>query len=194
MQFIHRSSNRAKNLTISITDKGEIVVTTPKKFPKRKIAPFVKEKEAWILKTLDKIKTKQKKINSKTNILVFGKKYKKNLELSQKKLDRFLKGTAEKYIIPRTHQLAKIMKTDFNRITLRQQKSRWGSCSNKGNLNFNWRLVHYPVKIIDYVIIHELAHITHPNHSKNFWNCVAKFDNEYRKHRGYLKRNGVILS
>lgn len=109
-------------------------------------------------------------------------------------LEGFLKSTAEKYIIPRTHHLGKFMKIEFGNITLRQQKSRWGSCSSTGNLNFNWRLVHAPSAVIDYVIIHELAHRKQMNHGAKFWEIVAKYDPEYLKHRGYLKRQGMGLS
>lgn len=109
-------------------------------------------------------------------------------------VERFLKHTATQYIIPRTNQLAKTMKTTFGKITLKAQKTRWGSCSSTGNLNFNWRLVHYPPVIIDYVIVHELAHRTHMDHSHSFWNLVARFDPAYKEHQGWLKRNGLSVS
>jgi len=111
-------------------------------------------------------------------------------EVAQK-IERFVKNTAEKYLIPRTHQLAKTMNIEFKRITLRQQKSRWGSCSSQGNLNFNWRLVHYPTPVIDYVIIHELAHRREMNHSNAFWQIVREYDPAFAQHRGWLKRNGL---
>ncbi len=107
---------------------------------------------------------------------------------------RFLKHTASQYIIPRTQQLAQTMKTTFGKITLREQKTRWGSCSSTGNLNFNWNLVQYEPAIIDYVIIHELAHRTHMDHSQAFWNLVAKYDPAYKEHQGWLKRNGLSVS
>lgn len=112
----------------------------------------------------------------------------------EKALERFLKSTAQTYILKRTSQLAKKMNTTYGNITLREQSSRWGSCSSLGNLNFNWRLVHAEPKIIDYVIIHELAHRTHMDHSSNFWNLVAKYDPDYHMHRGWLKRQGHELS
>lgn len=111
----------------------------------------------------------------------------------QEKLEQFLKNTANHYIIPRTHAIAKKMNLEFNKITLRKQKTRWGSCSSQKNLNFNWQLVHFETKIIDYVIIHELAHLVHMNHSKKFWDLVEKYDPEYKKHIGWLKRNGLSL-
>jgi len=111
----------------------------------------------------------------------------------QKKVDYFLKNTASHYIVERTHKIAKKMNLEFNKITLRKQKTRWGSCSSQKNLNFNWRLVHFDTNIIDYVIVHELSHLVHMNHSKNFWGLVKKYDPEYLKHRGWLKRNGLSL-
>lgn len=123
--------------------------------------------------------------------LISEGKLKKN---TQSQLDNFLKNTASKYIVPRLNQLAKKMKIKFNKVTLRQQKTRWGSCSSKGNLNFNWRLIHCPTKVIDYVIIHELSHRVHLNHSHKFWELVSKYDPEHRTHSGWLKRHGVALS
>lgn len=111
----------------------------------------------------------------------------------KKQLDRFFKHTAEKYVIPRTHQLAEVMGISFQSISLRQQKTRWGSCSSAGSLNFNWRLVHYEPAVIDYVIIHELAHRKHMDHSAAFWNLVKKYDSEYLLHRGWLKRHGMSV-
>lgn len=110
-----------------------------------------------------------------------------------KALNTFLKKTAEKYLRPRTKQIATTMDQTYGTLTLREQKTRWGSCSSDGNLNFNWRLVHYEPAIIDYVIIHELAHRTHMNHSTAFWNLVKTYDPEYLKHRGWLKRHGLAV-
>ncbi|NCN45016.1 MAG: hypothetical protein COU63_00360 [Candidatus Pacebacteria bacterium CG10_big_fil_rev_8_21_14_0_10_36_11] len=106
---------------------------------------------------------------------------------------RFLKNTAQHYLLKRTAELAKVMNTKYNDIHFRAQKTRWGSCSSQKNLNFNWRLVHFEPKIIDYVIIHELAHLTHMNHSNKFWELVEKYDPEYRLNRGWLKRQGGQL-
>lgn len=111
----------------------------------------------------------------------------------QTKIDSFLKITAGHFIVKRTHLLAEKMNLNFNNITLRKQKTRWGSCSSQKNLNFNWSLVHFDTTIIDYVIIHELSHLVHMNHSPNFWELVKKYDPEFLNHRGWLKRNGLSL-
>lgn len=121
-------------------------------------------------------------------------KQKKDLEKKfQTKVDNFLKNTASHYIVKRTYELGEKMNLSFKNITLRKQKTRWGSCSSQKNLNFNWRLVHFDTIIIDYVIIHELSHLVHMDHSKNFWELVRKYDPEYLNHRGWLKRNGLSL-
>lgn len=112
---------------------------------------------------------------------------------AEQHLEAFLQKTARAYILPRTAHFGKQMKTTYNRVSLKEQKTRWGSCSSRGNLNFNWRLVHFPVEIIDYVIIHELAHRTHMDHSHRFWGLVGAHDPEYMKHRGWLKRKGGSL-
>lgn len=112
----------------------------------------------------------------------------------QNYITAFLKKTAHRYIIPRTKALATTMNTSYGSITLKEQKTRWGSCSSLGNLTFNWRLVHFEPPIIDYVIIHELAHRTHMDHSTAFWKLVETYDPEYKIKRGWLKRNGLSLS
>lgn len=221
MKYLHKTHPRAKRLTMRLNKKGEIVITTPKWTPKKLIEKFVRSNHDWITTQQKNLAKRKNFADNPNSILIFGKKYKKlkkkiesaskitirenNFEIrlldslkktqtkEQKLIDDFLKNTAEKYIIPRTHQLAKKMKISFKRISLRQQSTRWGSCSSKGNLNFNWRLAHFAPKIIDYVIVHELAHRTHMDHSKDFWRLVEKHNPEFRLHRGWLKRNGVGL-
>lgn len=114
-------------------------------------------------------------------------------EKAKKLLTRFLKQTAEQYVSPRTKQLAQKMSVDYTKISYGEHKSQWGSCHVSGALTFNWRLVHAPVAVIDYVIIHELAHRTHHNHSAAFWALVAKYDPMYSVHRNWLKKNGVSV-
>lgn len=109
-------------------------------------------------------------------------------EKHDSRIQRFLKKTARHYITQRTQYQAKKMNLTFGTITLRKQKTRWGSCSSDGNLSFNWQLVHFEPKIIDYVIIHELAHRVHMNHSAQFWALVAKYDGNYKQHMSVLKK------
>lgn len=81
----------------------------------------------------------------------------------------------------------------YGRIAIREQRTRWGSCSQQGNLNFNWRLVLAPPQVRDYVVIHELCHLSYLNHSKEFWARVEQFCPEYRLQRRWLRENGHTL-
>ncbi|MBU0576786.1 M48 family metallopeptidase [Patescibacteria group bacterium] len=217
--YTHKTHPRSRSIKIRIGPNGEIVVVTPQFVSKRKIDKFVIQSEFWINQQLTKLTHMQSFGETKNQLMVFGEKYQKEIifnsnskigikihqhkaiinpiensvEKITSEVTRFLKSTAERYIIPRTNQLAKKMSLEFNHITLRQQKTRWGSCSSQKNLNFNWRLVHCSPNIIDYVIIHELSHLKYMNHSKKFWEMVEIYDSEYPKHRGWLKRHGLTL-
>lgn len=218
-EIVFKSSSRSKSIRIAIDSRGQVVVTYPKWTPKFLVKKYVDSQSAWIEENLAKVESKKELSDNDQFVSVFGKKYQKvlanTLDLPygvtisgetlrinlmggektthQQLLNRFLKNTAEKYIVPRTHALGKVMGLGFASISLRQQKTRWGSCSSQKRLNFNWRLVHYLPKVIDYVIIHELSHLKEMNHSASFWNLVATYDPEYQLHRGFLKRSGMAL-
>lgn len=81
----------------------------------------------------------------------------------------------------------------YGRIAIRDQKSRWGSCSRQGNLNFNWRLLLAPLAVLDYIVIHELAHLKEGNHSPRFWALVAEKCPNYREQRDWLRQHGPEL-
>jgi hypothetical protein len=217
--YIHKTHPRSRSIKIKVEANGQVVVVTPKRTPQHAIEAFVSQNQIWIQRTLTKIELKKPAV-SDDQLSIFGKTYQKkvdptlpvgvhirdltclispadSLTIDQakitKQLERFLRNTAEKYIVPRTHRIGQMMGIEFGKITLRQQKTRWGSCSSQGNLNFNWRLVHYTPAIIDYVIIHELAHRAHMDHSSRFWQLVSRYDPDYRQHRGWLKRHGMTV-
>jgi len=101
---------------------------------------------------------------------------------------------ARQTIIDQIEHYAAVMGLSYNRISIKDTSSRWGSCSSAGNLNFSWRLILAPPNILDYVVIHELAHLVHQHHQSSFWNLVAKYDSLYKNHRKYLKQNGWRLT
>ncbi len=82
----------------------------------------------------------------------------------------------------------------YTSITVRDQRSRWGSCSSRGTLSFNYRLVFAPPKVLDYVVVHELCHLTHMNHSKDFWDMVASVMPDYKDCKNWLKEHGNELT
>ncbi len=213
MDYQIKRSSRSLSLRISINAKAEVIVSAPKFMPEFMIRKFVENQKTWIESNLAKVK-KNHAIIKTDELYIFDKKYqviindqadkmgifvrgekifvnnlsKKTPAKIAQQIEEFLKKTASKYIATRTQILAKQMNISYQRISLRQQSSRWGSCSSHGNLNFNWRLVHYPPAIIDYVIIHELAHRQEMNHSKKFWAIVKKHDSEYLIHKGQLRK------
>lgn len=111
----------------------------------------------------------------------------------KKSLAIFFKKKADEVIRDRLEYLNEAYGFKYNWVTLRDQKSRWGSCSKKGNLNFNWRLIMAPIEIIDYVVVHELCHLRHLNHSHQFWSMVAESIHDHKARRRWLKEKGYLL-
>lgn len=98
-----------------------------------------------------------------------------------------------KSIIPKRVELyRRRMQEEIKCIRIKDVKSRWGSCSSKRNLNFNWRLVMAPMEVLDYVVVHELCHLKEMNHSKNFWRLVEEIQPDYKKHKNWLKECKLI--
>ena len=111
----------------------------------------------------------------------------------QRAVERWYNTQAETLITRLAHELACRMKVSFEKIGFRSQKTRWGSCSIRGTLSFNRKLIGAPREVIEYVIIHELTHIMHMNHGKKFWERVAAFDPLHKEHKRWLRMHGVLL-
>ena len=223
MQYTRRINPRARSLKLQLSPDGQVVVTTPRFVPEFVVKKFVSSNEQWITENLTKIEIKKKELSlhKKDALLYFGESYSivKKLDTTtrigvtidddqktifinpvsstkssaQKSLQRFLEKTLQHYVLERVDFFSKKMKIEVKNIAFKRQSTRWGSCSSLGNLNFNWQLIHAPYPVIDYVIIHELAHRSHMDHSSAFWKLVETFDPEYRLHRGWLKRHGMVL-
>lgn len=108
-------------------------------------------------------------------------------------LETWLREEARQEIEAVATAQARRMGARFRQLTIRDQKTRWGSCSSRGTLSFNWRLVMAPATILEYVVIHELAHLSVPNHSTQFWLLVARYYPDFKKARLWLKKNSSLL-
>lgn len=106
---------------------------------------------------------------------------------------KWYRRKAREVLSQRLDQLAKQHQLDFQGISIRDQKTRWGSCSSSGNISLNWRLILAPREVCDYVLIHELAHTRYMNHSRDFWQLVATMEPEYQRHRQWLRQFGQGL-
>lgn len=171
---------KSNRRTVSIRVNADLTVTVraPRYATGKEIQRILAEKESWIQKQIDRLREKQA-------LLQTG-------ELSYLSDDeiRELANQALKYIPERVKYYARLMGVKYGRITIRNQKTRWGSCSSKGNLNFNCLLMLTPTKVIDYVVVHELCHRKEMNHSKAFWSEVEKVLPDYRESVQWLKREG----
>lgn len=106
----------------------------------------------------------------------------------------FYKSKASEVIHDRLGVYSEHYGLSYKKVTFRNQKTRWGSCSSAKNLNFNWRLIMAPIEIIDYVVIHELCHLKYMNHSPAFWGLVGEAVKDYKERRKWLKENSYLLS
>jgi predicted metal-dependent hydrolase len=109
-------------------------------------------------------------------------------------LESFLRQQARAILHERARAWADVMQVKYTRLSIRDQRTRWGSCSANGGLNFSWRLVTAPLPVLEYVVIHELMHLRELNHSARFWNGIATYCPEYQEHRAWLKENGPRLA
>ena len=164
-----------KTVSIHIKPTGEVEVRCPKRCSKREVEAFLVSKEAWIRKHLESIA-------QRPAVPVLS-------ETERKKLAE----TAAKVIPEKAAYFAEKMGVSYGRITIRSQRTRWGSCSAQGNLNFNCLLMRMPQDVQDYVVIHELCHRKEMNHSADFWAEVEKYCPDYKLHRKWLKENGASL-
>ena len=174
--------SKRKTLAIEIRPDMRVVVRAPEKIPQNEIMKFVEEKQNWIKKHLVQMYFKAEEI----------KKQKKEPALTNADIEKLCQKALS--VIPdKVKYYAEIMGVTYGRITIRNQKTRWGSCSNKGNLNFNCLLMLMPDKVLDYVVVHELCHLKQMNHSKKFWMEVERYMPDYRNYRKWLNENGGAL-
>jgi len=108
-------------------------------------------------------------------------------------VERSLRALATKELPTRTHELARTHDIAIRKVSVRNQRSRWGSCSTKGTIALNWRLIQMPASVLDYVIVHELAHRRQPNHSPRFWREVERLDPAWREGERWLRKYGKEL-
>ena len=141
------------------------------------IEHFLTEKQDWILKYLTKAAERSEPAPP---------------PLPEHERRRYME-TARDIFTRKAAYYASVMQVTYGRISIREQKTRWGSCSSKGNLNFNWRLIFAPEDVLDYIVVHELAHRKEMNHSPAFYAVVASVLPDYKKEQRWLKEHGNSL-
>ena len=170
-------SNR-KTVAIQVNSNLSVTVRAPRSVSEKDIEEILKKKEAWISKHIEKIKKTKERLEAESTEKLTREKV---IALAEEAL---------KVIPERVEYFAKVIGVTYGKITVRNQKTRWGSCSSKGNLNFNCLLMLAPPEVLDYVVVHELCHRKQMNHSKAFWLEVEKVLPDYKEVRKWLKEEG----
>lgn len=171
IEYTLKVSRWAKRMRLAIYCDGNFVVTVPKNLSQNIVEQFIIGKSQWVIDKLEYFKKIPNRVfeNTKKDF----QKYKEGaLFLAQKRIEYF----------------NQIYGFNFNRINIKNQKTRWGSCSRKGNLNFNYKIALLPQKLSDYIIVHELCHLKEFNHSHKFWNLVAKTVPDYLDLREKIRK------
>lgn len=176
--------SRRKSCAISVDMEKGVIVRIPVGFSKKQLGEFFQEKEEWITRHYLKYKETQEKINRKRETMT---------PHQREALQKRYREAAKEYIPKRVEFYKQFVTGDYSRITIRDQKTRWGSCSASGTLSFSWRLMLAPPTILDYVVVHELCHFEHMNHSREFWQAVENILPDYKQRRDWLKEHGAEL-
>ncbi len=217
----HLVRSRRKTIALIIRPDGSLEVRAPLRLPQAAILKFVTDKAAWIEKHRARLKEQRGGLQSRqfqTGELIHfsGHSYPLHIVRSATQTirlesNRFVLSAS---LLPRAAQvlegwyanqmhlilavrlesLAQATDTHPARVRISRARTRWGSCSGRGVLAFSWRLAMAPLEIIDYVIVHELAHLRQPNHSRAFWQLVARTLPDYTRRRAWLKQHGHLLS
>ena len=208
---------RSKRRTVALIVErdGSVTVRAPLRLPERTIREFVEKHVDWVGKKKAEMRavvpTRSKLYQPGENFLYLGREYSLEVVARQhKKLildDRFkitesalenaelifqnwYRQQAKQWIVERVKHLAELHQLHYEKVKITSARTRWGSCSPKNTLSFSWRLMLTPPEVIEYVIIHELAHTVHHNHSKRFWKLVENLLPDYKARRKLLRQYG----
>lgn len=219
VKFELRVSPRARGVYLKISLEEGLEVVIPRYYDMRRVPNILQKKARWILRNLEKI-SKQRQhrqlfgdgmgisilgqtkklrllqdvkmpIEETVDTIIMGEP--KGIAVARARLERYMRLKAQHFFNERVREWSMVMETRFRKLSVRAQKSRWGSCNRHDDISLNWRLLLLPIEVVDYVIIHELAHTFHHNHSKKFYVVLEKFCPDYKKRRKVLSEMQNIL-
>ena len=208
--------SKRKTLSLTINENAELIIRAPKRLSIEKIQDFINEKENWINRKKRLIENQIKDVTSNHNKLLYlGNLFPINVEQNASKelfftgeefianslepdslslsIKKWYKNKFKEIALPRVVYFANKHNLMVNQVRIKNQKTMWGSCSSKNNINLNYLLLMAPMGVIDYVIVHELVHTIHRNHSTDFWDSVESIMPEFQEHKRWLKKNGYKL-
>lgn len=171
ISYTIKSNRRSRGIRIAVREDGEVVVTKPTRVSNLQVRLIVERKKDWILEKIEEMSKRPKKILAHYSARDFRQNKERAYNLVDNKIAQF----------------NKFYKFEIERVTIRNQSTRWGSCSKKKNLNFNYKIVFLPEALQDYLIVHELCHLQEMNHGKRFWELVGQQIPGYKIRRKSLK-------
>jgi predicted metal-dependent hydrolase len=213
-----RTSSRARSLRL-VSGICGVEAVVPVGYNDTKLQEFVQYKRDWIIKTAKYYsRLREKAGNIESNVIYyFGKRYRvhivkdklfstiisealglvtfhvTDMRRYKREIEKWYKEQTTGVIAERLPVISTRLGLSYNKYRIKRQRSRWGSCSKKRNLNFNLLLSAAPSEVIDYVIVHELCHIAEMNHSEKFWQMVKSADLDYRKHKEWLEDHAPVI-
>jgi predicted metal-dependent hydrolase len=219
-----RRSFKARRVRLEVRQQTGLTVIVPRSYPISQLYGLLKSKERWISRNLARFNQLEllsapKELRNGDSIPYLGRE----LELVQQEshhgdsialmgnklalrpdlfnngllelaLEQWYRSEAARLITEKTTKVSSDMGINYKRIVIRGQKTRWGSCSHKKNISFNWKLIMAPEPVVEYVIIHELIHLKEMNHSKRFWELVAQYCPDWQQHKKWLKQHEADLT
>lgn len=222
IRCVVRRRKNQKYINLRITIEGELLVSAPYGVSLLKITESLRKKEKWIESNLLKVAAGRSKHDPMRSVYLDGEPYevrvvtdprrKRSVKVSASErlievrtddttrknvlsiLQRHLEREARRSFPEKTRALSHQTGIGYSRLFIRNQRTRWGSSSGKGNISLNWRAIMLPPAVQDYLIIHELAHQVHLNHSKAFWSVVERHCPDYRTANKWLKDNSLLIS
>ncbi len=179
VEYTLKKSRRARRLRLTIHCDGSFVITAPRGLSESFIEKFIIQKSAWVLDKLEYFKKfpGRRPLTRGESKKDFAGHKNQALALAQSRIEYFNKFYGFKY----------------RRTTIKNQKTLWGSCSKKGNLNFNYKIARLPPRFADYIVVHEFCHLGEFNHSRKFWSLVARAIPDYSEIRKELRRTGIAF-
>lgn len=174
IEYELRLSPRARHIRLEIRPGGEVLAVLPRFVSRRTLEKFIAKKAAWIIKRRATFKNKPESGPNNVTPALARQSYLK------------YRDQARAFVKDRLEYLNSFYGFTFKKVSIRDQKTRWGSCSRAGNLNFNYKIIFLSSDLADYLIVHELCHLRELNHSVRFWRLVAKTIPDYKKRRRKL--------
>ncbi len=214
-----RKTDRKRTISIQVLE-SYVQVLAPKRVSDSEISKFIKSKSNWINKKIELLKARPvyntkkfvdgEKINILARILTLKicQGIKENIHIKddtiliqiknkEDNIKQLLEGWIKKYsyehLKKRTLYFERKIGVSSKKISIKNYKKRWGCCSLKGDIIYNWRILMAPPSIVDYVIVHELCHLIHHNHSKQYWDTVEKYCSDYKEKRNWFVNNSKLL-